>query len=42
MYEDLVLPGEKQLSPKRAGALPYLALLGGIGACLLGYVMFWV
>ena len=42
MYEDLVLPGEKELSPTRAGALPYVALLGGVGACLLGYVIFWV
>ena len=42
MYEDLVLPGEKELSPTRAGALPYVALLGGVGSCLLGYVIFWV
>jgi amino acid transporter len=42
MYEDLVLPGEKELSPKRAGVLPYLALLGGIGSCLFGYVIFSV
>ena len=41
MYEDLLLPGEKELSPKRAGLLPYVALLGGIGSCLLGYFIFW-
>ena len=41
MYEDLLLPGEKELSSKRAGLLPYVALLGGIGSCLLGYFIFW-
>jgi len=41
MYEDLLLPSEKELSPKRAGVLPYAALLGGIGSCLLGYFIFW-
>src|SRR5262249_45689704 len=35
MYQDLLLPGQKQLGPKRAGFLPYLALAGGIGSCLL-------
>jgi amino acid transporter len=41
MYEDLLLPGETELSPTRAGILPYAALLGGIGSCLFGYLMFW-
>jgi hypothetical protein len=41
MYEDLLLPGETKLSPTRAGFLPYLALLGGIASCLLGYFIFW-
>lgn len=41
MYEDLLLPGETELGPKRAGVLPYLALLGGLGSCLLGYFIFW-
>ena len=41
MYSDLLLPGEKELRPKRAGLLPYLALAGGIGSCLLGYFIFW-
>jgi len=40
MYEDLLLPGEKELSPKRAGILPYVALLGGVASCLLGYFIF--
>ena len=42
MYSDLLLPGETELGPKRAGMLPYLALLGGIGSCLLGYFIFWM
>jgi amino acid transporter len=42
MHEDLLLPGEKELGAKRAGILPYLALLGGIGSCLLGYFIFWM
>jgi amino acid transporter len=42
MYQDLLLPGETELRPKRAGLLPYLALAGGAGACLLGYAIFWL
>lgn len=42
MYSDLLMPGETELGPKRAGMLPYLALLGGIGSCLLGYFIFWM
>jgi amino acid transporter len=41
MYDDLLLPGQTELSPKRAGVLPYLALLGGVASCLLGYFVFW-
>jgi amino acid transporter len=41
MYRDLLRPGQKELGPKRAGMLPYVALLGGIGSCLLGYFIFW-
>ena len=41
MNEDLLLPGQTELSPTRAGFLPYLALAGGIGSCLLGYFIFW-
>ncbi|MGB6538469.1 MAG: APC family permease [Xanthobacteraceae bacterium] len=41
MSEDLLLPGQTELGPKRAGLLPYLALLGGIASCLSGYFIFW-
>ncbi len=41
MYEDLLLPGEKELGPTRAGIWPYVALLGGVCSCLLGYFLFW-
>ena len=41
MFEDLLLPGEQTLGPARAGILPYLALAGGIAACLFGYFIFW-
>jgi hypothetical protein len=42
MWKDLLLPGQTVLGPKRAGVLPYLALAGGVGVMLLGYVIFWV
>jgi amino acid transporter len=42
MYQDLLLPGQKELGPKRAGMLPYLALAGGLASCLLGYYIFWM
>ena len=42
MWKDLLLPGQTVLGPKRAGVLPYLALAGGLGVMLLGYVIFWV
>ena len=41
MYEDLLLPGQTELTAKRAGILPYVALLGGIASCLVGYLIFW-
>ena len=41
MYQDLLLDGRKELGPKRAGVLPYVALAGGIASCLLGYMIFW-
>jgi hypothetical protein len=41
MYKDLLLPGQTELGPRRAGMLPYVALAGGVGAMLLGYFMFW-
>jgi amino acid transporter len=42
MYKDLLIGGEKEPGPKRAGVLPYVALAGGIASCLLGYVIFWI
>jgi amino acid transporter len=42
MYQDLLLDGQKELGPKRAGILPYVALAGGIASCLVGYLIFWV
>ena len=42
MYSDLLLDGQKELGPKRAGMLPYLAILGGAASCALGYIIFWV
>jgi amino acid transporter len=41
MNQDLLLPGQTELGPKRAGMLPYLALAGGIASCLAGYFIFW-
>jgi hypothetical protein len=42
MYQDLLIGSDKELRPKRAGMLPYVALAGGAASCLLGYVIFWV
>jgi amino acid transporter len=42
MYKDLLIGGEREPGPKRAGILPYVALAGGIASCLLGYVIFWI
>jgi hypothetical protein len=41
MYQDLVLAGETELGPTRAGGLPYVALAGGVASCLAGYLIFW-
>lgn len=41
MFADLVLVGETELGPKRAGILPYLSIVLGIGVMLLGYFIFW-
>lgn len=41
MYSDLLLAGQTQLGPKKAGILPYVALLGGAASCALGYFVFW-
>jgi amino acid transporter len=42
MFDDLLLEGETELGPKRAGILPYLAVLGGLISMTIGYVVFWV
>jgi len=41
MHQDLLLAGQTELGPKRAGFLPYLAIAGGLASCLLGYYIFW-
>jgi hypothetical protein len=41
MWKDLLLPGQTELGPKRAGILPYVALAGGVAAMFLGYYIFW-
>jgi hypothetical protein len=42
MFADLVLVGEKDIGPTRSGALPYLAVAGGLLSMAAGYVIFWV
>lgn len=42
MWDDLLLEGEEELGPKRAGVLPYVAVFGGLVIMTLGYVIFWV
>jgi len=42
MFADLVLAGEHELGPKRAGLLPYLALAAGLMVMMAGYFIFWV
>ena len=41
MLSDLIPPGETELTPTRAGILPYLALAGNALAILVGYQIFW-
>ncbi|SFV26762.1 APC family permease [Hyphomicrobium facile] len=41
MLSDLIPPGETELTPTRAGILPYLALAGNALAILIGYQIFW-
>jgi amino acid transporter len=41
MLSDLIPPGETELTPTRAGVLPYLALAGNVLALLVGYQIFW-
>ena len=42
MYQDLLIGSDKELRPKRAGMLPYVALAGGIASCFAGYAIFWL
>ena len=41
MLSDLIPPGETELTPTRAGILPYLALAGNMLAIWAGYQIFW-
>ena len=41
MFADLVLAGETDLGPTRSGALPYLAVAGGLASMAAGYIIFW-
>jgi hypothetical protein len=41
MLSDLIPPGETELTPTRAGILPYLALGGMIVSMWAGYQIFW-
>lgn len=41
MLSDLIPPGETELTPTRAGILPYLALGGNVLAIWVGYQIFW-
>jgi amino acid transporter len=40
MFGDLLLEGQTELGPKRAGVLPYLALVAGVITMLAGYLIF--
>ena len=41
MLADLIPPGETELTPTRAGILPYLVVVGNILTILAGYLIFW-
>lgn len=41
MLSDLIPPGETELGPKRAGNLPYLALVAGFVSMASAYLIFW-
>ena len=41
MLSDLIPPGETEVTPTRAGVLPYLALAGNMLAIWVGYEVFW-
>ena len=40
MLGDLVLEGETELGPKRAGVWPYVAIVGGFAVMFTGYLLF--
>jgi amino acid transporter len=42
MLADLVLEGQTELGPKKAGVLPYVAIAGGLASMMAGYLIFWV
>ena len=39
MYDDLVLEGETELAPTRAGTLPFVAIACGLAMMGLGHVI---
>lgn len=42
MWDDLLLEGETELQPTKAGIKPYIAVAGGLASMALGYIIFWV
>jgi hypothetical protein len=40
MFSDLLLEGQTELGPKRAGVLPYVAFFAGVIVMLTGYAIF--
>jgi len=42
MWDDLLLEGETELGPTKAGIKPYVAVAGGLASMALGYIIFWV
>jgi len=42
MNDDLLLEGEKELGPKRAGVLPYVSVFAGLCVMMAGYLIFWI
>jgi len=42
MWLDLLPEGRTELGPTKAGVLPYITLIAGLGVVLVAYVIFWV
>jgi hypothetical protein len=42
LFSDLIPEGQTELPPKRAGILPYIALLAGVVVMATGYYIFQV